>query len=354
MSQEHYEIRFGAGRVLKATPVLDTYWRFAQARQEIFFRRVSGAPPPWTEDPVLAVHRFTNVYRASDRVSQFLIHDVIYAGDQTPDEVFFRTLFFKLFNRIETWRHVERIVGVVSWREFHYDTYADAFDALLDRGVKVYSNAYIMPSPNFGEPRKHRNHLRLLQQMMKNRLPEQVASATSLQAVFEALLKCPSLGRFLAFQFAIDLNYGPLCDFSEMDFVVAGPGAIDGIRKCFSNTAGLSDEDVIRVVTERASENFDRLGIAFRDLWGRSLQLIDCQNLFCEVGKYARVVHPDHEGVSGRTRIKQRFAPGDRPVPQWYPPKWGINPVSAPELESEDSRSGDRLPFRVEPFELLG
>lgn len=29
------EISIGAGRVLKATPVLDTYWRFAQARQEI-------------------------------------------------------------------------------------------------------------------------------------------------------------------------------------------------------------------------------------------------------------------------------------------------------------------------------
>ena len=52
----------------------------------------------------------------------------------------------------------------------------------------------------------------------------------------------------------------------------------------------------------------DRLGLEFRSLWGRRLQLIDCQNLFCEVDKYARVRHPEVVGVSGRTRIKQKYA----------------------------------------------
>jgi hypothetical protein len=54
------------------------------------------------------------------------------------------------------------------------------------------------------------------------------------------------------------------------------------------------------------------------------LQLIDCQNLFCEVDKYARVVHPEVECQSGRTRIKQKFSPRPDPLPQWYPPKWGL------------------------------
>src|SRR5258707_9985183 len=39
----------------------------------------------------------------------------------------------------------------------------------------------------------------------------------------------------------------------------------------------------------------------------RRLQLIDCQNLFCEVDKYARVAHPNIAGRTGRTRIKQKF-----------------------------------------------
>src|SRR5690348_7306679 len=39
-------------------------------------------------------------------------------------------------------------------------------------------------------------------------------------------------------------------------------------------------EDVIRAVTDFASREFERLGLVFHSLWGRPLQLIDCQNLF--------------------------------------------------------------------------
>ena len=39
------------------------------------------------------------------------------------------------------------------------------------------------------------------------------------------------------------------------------------------------------------------------------MQLIDCQNLFCEVDKYARHAHPEVRGISGRTRIKQSYRP---------------------------------------------
>ena len=216
-----------------ATPVLDTYWRFAAARQEIFHRRVRGEPPPWTEDLVLAGHRFTNAYRAADRVSQFLIRNVIYTGSQTAEEVFFRTLFFKIFNRIETWNSVRDAVGQIRWAEYDFEQYAHALDNIRAMGTSVYSNAYIMPSPHLGEPRKHRNHLRLLEQMMRNRLPERIANSRSLEEVFQELLHYPSLGRFLAFQFAIDLNYSTLCSHLEMDFVVTGPGARDGITKCF-------------------------------------------------------------------------------------------------------------------------
>jgi len=54
--------------------------------------------------------------------------------------------------------------------------------------------------------------------------------------VYERLLRYPGLGPFLAFQYAIDLNYSDLLDFDEDDFVVAGPGALDGISKCFVST----------------------------------------------------------------------------------------------------------------------
>src|SRR5437016_11359187 len=200
------EVRVAPGRVLKATTVFDTYWRFAEARQALFMRRVRGEDPPWTSDPVLAQHRFTNVYRASDRVSQYLIRHVIYAGSRRPEEVFFRVLLFKFFNRIETWERLERELGTPSWASFDFTRYVSILDRSLLDGERIYSAAYIMPSPNFGDARKHRNHLRLLEYMMREGAVRDVARARSLADVFAALRSYPSLGDFLAFQFSIDLN----------------------------------------------------------------------------------------------------------------------------------------------------
>ena len=65
-----------------------------------------------------------------------------------------------------------------------------------------------------------------------------------------------------------------------MEFVVPGPGALDGIHKCFSDLGGLNEIDIIRLVADRQRQEyeFERLGLEFRSLWGRRLQLIDCQN----------------------------------------------------------------------------
>jgi 5-hmdU DNA kinase-like protein len=65
-------VRIGR-REVNVTPVFDAYWRFAAERQSIFFLRLNGAIEPLTDDPVLRRFRFTNAYRASDRVSQYLI-----------------------------------------------------------------------------------------------------------------------------------------------------------------------------------------------------------------------------------------------------------------------------------------
>jgi hypothetical protein len=314
-----------SGRKLDPTPVFDTYWRFAVARQALYEARLQSQAAPWTSDPILRRHRFTNCYRAADRVSQFLISQVIYQGSQEPDEVVFRTLLFKVFNRIPTWQRLEAAVGEVSWREYDYARYERVLSAAFASGERIYSAAYVVPPPAFGEARKHANHLRLLELMMSTDAAGKVRSAGSLRGAFEVLRSYPAIGDFLAYQYVIDLNYSPMLSYDEMEYVVPGPGARDGIRKCFGRSADGIEADVIRYMADYQEEHFDRLGLHFAGLRGRRLQLIDCQNLFCEVDKYARVAHPDVQGISGRTRIKQSFRPVAEPVPAWFPPKWGIN-----------------------------
>ena len=311
----------------RPTAVYETYWKFAAERQEVFFRKMEGRPSPWTTDPVIARHKFTNAYRAADRVSQYLIRHVIYEGDPSVPEVFFRTILFKLFNKIETWELLKAELGEISWEGYSFDQFDTVLASALASKTPIYSAAYIMPSGNkaFGYRQKHRNHLKLLERMMEDDVPYRVADVATMRDAFEILKSYPTIGDFLAYQFVTDLNYSEICDFSEMEFVVPGPGARDGIHKCFSDLGGLSESDIIRLVTDRQEYEFERLGLGFRSLWGRRLQLIDCQNLFCEVSKYARVMHPEVTGVNDRTRIKQVYRASSKPLDFWFPPKWGIN-----------------------------
>jgi hypothetical protein len=314
-----------AGRRLKSSAVFDTYWRFAAARQQVYQARLQGDPPPWTADPIMASHRFTNCYRAADRVSQYLINNVIYRGSQNPDEVLFRILLFKFFNRISTWELLNARLGDLAWATFWLDRYDRVLNEAACRGERLYSPAYVIPPPPLGAGRKHTNHLLLLQTMLCDQLRSRLQRSESMAEGFGILRSYPGIGDFLAFQLIIDINYSTLIDFDEMDFVVAGPGARDGIRKCFGPASQGIEAEIIRYMSHTQEQHFSRLGLSFRSLNGRPLQLIDCQNLFCEVDKYARVAHPEITGYSGRTQIKQRYVPKHRVITAWFPPKWGIN-----------------------------
>lgn len=333
----------------KPTIVFDTYWRFAAERQRVFFSRLAGNSAPWSNDPILNEYKFTNAYRASDRVSQYLIREVIYKGSNEPDEIFFRIILFKLFNKIETWRLLEDQLGEIKWATYRYRDYDNVLSRAMASGNAIYSAAYIMASGHhlFGVKRKHQSHLKLLEMMLAEAAPQRLTECKSMRQGFELLRSYPLFGDFLAYQLITDINYSGLTNFSEMEFTMPGPGARDGIRKCFSSLGGLSEVDIIRLMTDRQELEFERLGIEFQNLWGRRLQQIDIQNLFCEVGKYARVKHPEITDISGRTRIKQKFTQTDVLEMPWYPPKWEINEkIQTSTFLASGSQNGKTKPHK--------
>jgi hypothetical protein len=312
--------------------VYRAYWQLAAERQRIFRARHAGRPAPWTSDPILAKYKFCNTFRASDRASQFLIGRVIYNRlPISPEDEFLRIVLFRLFSRPETWVALEAATGSIGTASLRRGRLAAALDQLWSRGQKLYTGAFILCANRaFGHKRKHHNHLALLELMLRERLPTQIARARSLKEVYERLTAYPLLGPFMAYQIAIDLNYSELIDFSEDEFTVAGPGARRGIAKCFIDTAGWSDARIIHWMVDNQQSECERLGVDLPTLWGRPLRAIDCQNLFCEIDKYARVAFPNLK--SDRQRIKTIFTPTLAPLPAFYPPKWGINEQIPPAL----------------------
>lgn len=308
------------------TPAYDTFWKFAFERQNIFFRRLSGLGDNLTTDTILQQYKFTNAYRASDRVSQYLIRNVIYAKPFDAINTVFRILLFKLFNKIETWELLEKKFGEISTFTYSSIRYSRELDIAMSLGTRIYSNAYMMASgaKEFPVKRKHHAHFLLLDKILKDNLPERIENSHCMEEGYELLLSYPMIGQFLAYQYITDINYSEVTNYSETEFTMPGPGAKDGIKKCFLNKGNHSDSDIIKLMTDRQENEFERLNLEFKFLGKRKLQYIDIQNIFCETDKYSRVAHPELRGISGRTKIKQKFKKNLNPINIFYPPKWKI------------------------------
>ena len=79
------------------------HFYFIQERMKIFWRRYEGSESNLTDDPILVSYKFTNVYRAQDRVSQYLIRNVISEKERQYSDVdnLLRIIVFKIFNNIK-------------------------------------------------------------------------------------------------------------------------------------------------------------------------------------------------------------------------------------------------------------
>jgi len=311
---------------IQFTEIYDVFWEFANERQNVFWKRIEGEEPPWTINPILNKHRFTNPYRVFDRVSKYLLKNLV-PHSLNDKDLIFRILFFKIFNKIDTWNEVEDKTNGIHWKKYRFDEY----DAILNSIKKPYSGAYIMqPAMGYGHKEKHRNHLNLIEDMMNDQIPMGgidyiIYMSDTMEHLFLSLKDYHSIGPFMAYQLATDINYTSLTDFSECEFTAIGPGSKRGIEKCVKDLPrDWEHEDVIKYVTEYQNIEFEMRDIDFKNLYGRDLQYIDVQNLFCELDKYTRISHPN-AGLA--KRMKRNYSPVSDHLPLEplvLPEKWGI------------------------------
>lgn len=307
--------------------IYDLYWYFAAERQKIFERRTLGQPSPWTDDVILQHFKFCNVFRASDRVSQYMIKSICYHNEPcSNNDRLFQIVSFRLFSKIETWVAVHEYLGRFPLLNDLADgSFTKALEHAIAKNGRIYTNAFILCANNaYGQPKKYLNHAELLRDMfLNNNLGQRLQEAPSLQAIFELIIRYPLMGNFMSYQIAIDLNYSSIIDFNENDFTIAGPGALRGLQKVFVNLGDYSPAEAIRWMVRNQEQEFSKLGLEFNGLFGRALHAVDAQGLFCEVDKYCREAAP--ELASTRTRIKTKFKQTQKPLELFFPPKWNIN-----------------------------
>lgn len=310
----------------KRQKVFDLYWYFACERQNIFWKKINGDPAPWTHDKILQEYKFCNSYRVNDRVSQYLLKNVIYNGNKyNYEDMLFRIILFKLFNKESTWELLSKNFGDILLKDFNTKKYSIVLENAISNGTKIYNDAYIScANKAFGYDRKHDNHLALLDKMFNiDKMQDKIIKCNTMQDAFNIIKGYPLIGNFMAYQLVTDINYSAFVNWKENEFTVAGPGSLRGIKKCFIDKGTMTNEDIIKYMYMHQDEEFKRLNLNFKRIGNRPLQLIDCQNIFCELDKYCRQALPDLK--SNRTKIKKHYVPKKDKIEYIYPPKWEIS-----------------------------
>jgi len=314
-------------KIIPNDSVFRYYFYFMQERMNMFWRK-NEEKEVLTNDPILRKYKFTNVYRSCDRVSQYLIREVIYKDIEryTPEDVLLRILIFKIFNKIETWEYLKNEEIDIRYNSFNPKRLSDSLTVLIKKR-SIFNNAYMMTGCHYKYNYLHSKHERWLS-MVKNEFVDgkainDILHQKSLRGIYERLRSCTFIGNFLAYQYATDFNYTPYLNFDENTFVKAGIGAIRGIKKCF-RCYGENYEDAIFFTHQHMNELRKEYGYDyFRPLPGREPHLIDLQNCFCETDKYLRVAMPDLR--VGNVRIKQKYYPTNKCINFIFPPQWNIH-----------------------------
>jgi hypothetical protein len=276
----------------------------------------------WTTDRILKEYKFCNVYRVLDKTTQFIIRDVIETGSQDPIDVVFRVVLFNTFTKIDTFRFLEKELGPLTWERFNRKEYETVLRRAREEDGKIlFTGAFQKPQPAFHEREHFVNHLALVEDLMTNDLTGHIQQATYMADIFEWILSFPGQGEFTAYQLLLNLSYTSVMNFSDMDFVIGGPGARAGLSKLFPGIS-LPGMEVaaMRWLVDTQDEHFARLGLTFNGLGPDHLplRLADIEHLLCELDKYARIAHPGIKATYGQhhTHTKGgRFEPSNDPFP---------------------------------------
>lgn len=306
------------------------YW--IRERMDIFWSRVAKEPQPYSSDPIFQHYKFTNVYRCSDRVSQYLIKEVQYNEEWSPEDLIFRTMLFKHFNLNSTWEGMLKWLGEITLEHFlkNYTYYQEALDYTAADNTVIYNNAYMTAWVKYSPKKKHYGYIQLLHEIFSSDFIKNLLACKTFLELYAIINQQPYVGDFLSYQYAIDLNYSPIWKFDESDLCFATVGSKRGIEKLLGYRPN-NHAEVIRFYTRYQENLMATYGMfgSWVNLFGRRLHHIDIQNCFCELDKYTRVALPDLQAVGGQgKRIKNTFKKTPEPYPLYFPTWWDISSVN--------------------------
>jgi 5-hmdU DNA kinase, helical domain len=285
---------------------------FIGERWAIHLRRISGAPPPYTDDPILREWSFCNCRREDDRVTRWIAANWRKPHAADPD------LWFALgVARFVNWPDTLAEVGYpVPWDR---ERFVAVLQARAARDDKVFGAAYNIS--NGGKTTAKAEHVAgVLDALWTRRKSLRPREDDSLLSFCGRLKQMDGLASFMAAQIVADVRYvAPLRNARDWwSFAAPGPGSKRGLNRVLGRPkdAAWSDDGwqaALQKLHEAIMPELQRIGLG-------DLHAQDLQSCLCELDKFERV-------RLGEGKPKRRFAPSAARLPANGGEKRGIGTV---------------------------
>lgn len=241
---------------------LEMFFKFMYERHMIWHRRFVKKMPKdkWTDDPILKVTKYTNIYRQLDRGTLWYLQTIgarfkrkIKSIDKKRDagklseeeydnkvrvitrELIFLTIMYRLCNRIETFEYV----GIPKYRYFNIKTFYNRLMDIRNSGQSVMTSAHLTCPAVNKETKVQAYTTGVLDAFIKaSDVTDAIFDADTPKKVFKALRSVYGVGGFTGYEIYCDLCYLKAIPWTTNDFVNVGPGAKEGIRLIYPSTKG--------------------------------------------------------------------------------------------------------------------
>lgn len=273
---------------------LDKLMHWIVERHSVFLKKEQGLPKPWTADPILRGHFFTNPYRENDKVTRWYAKNIREPLASSPHLVF-ATVCFRWFNWPATGEVLLRHSLLTNWST------AKAVDVLAKikaAGVQVFTGAYNISNSGSAKPKVNRvceDYLEPVWQVQAA-LTKGIAGH-ALSEAHKAISKMPGMGGsgFMAAQVVADLKYAKLLRGAPdwHTWCSPGPGSIRGLNLVLAGKLGDAKPKNFLIEINKIREYVNsKLPARMPPLHAQ-----DVQNCLCELSKYERA---SLEGYSKR------------------------------------------------------
>jgi hypothetical protein len=288
-----------------ASSRVEDFFAFARKRHQIYLDRQAGKPEPWTDDPILAKYRFTNVFRELDRVTVWFRENVRDRLRHSPD-VLLATVVFRFFNRIRTGETIFNQLDMYTGRTA-FDMFREGGDTAPLRAAILcaqspgpyVTGSYIIKTPEGYD--KLDGVLRILRSFYITRdslgddWRDYGASllgdptSQSIQGMTEWLEKHYYIGWFTAYEVATDLRHTDLLNKSSdiLTWANPGPGATRGLNLIMGRDIGKTPAKAKLLDEMRSILKMSRAGPMWPADWLR-WEMREVEHTLCEFYKYEK------------------------------------------------------------------